>query len=189
MTTTTGAFAERITLPAFDLEALRTAAEEVYGIAGYRDTSRGNNTLRAINLTHRPGSADPYYEGNVSRRADTDAGAPRVREAEYSRFNDDFAGTYFLQVYRAMPFTVGRMRLINLPPNTVYRIHVDTSDRAHIALTTNPYTRLVSGDGQTFHVPEDGAAYRINTRSEHTAYNAGPCDRVHLVMSIADSEE
>ena len=64
-------------------------------IVGFKETGRGVNVLRATNLTHRPGSSDPYYEGNISRRDDTDTGAPRIREAEYSRFNEDFAHTYF----------------------------------------------------------------------------------------------
>lgn len=181
-------FAQQILTPAFDTAALREAAETVHAIAGFQDTQRGANVLRAISLTHRPGSADPYYEGSVSRRGDTDSAAPRIREAEYNQFNHDFEHTYFYEVYRAMPFAVGRMRLISLPPNTVYRMHVDTSDRAHIALTTNSHTRLVSGRGETFHVPADGAVYQINTRAEHTAYNAGPDDRLHLVMSIVDTE-
>ncbi len=55
-------------------------------------------------------------------------------------------------------------------------------------MTTNPYSWLVSGSGETFHVPPDGGVYRIHTRGEHTAFNAGPTDRVHLVMSMSETE-
>lgn len=181
-------FSQQIPDLVFDVDALRSATNEVYGMVAPRETRRGVNVLRAVNLTHRPGSSDPFHEGSVSRRLDTDAGAPQVREADYSEFNRDLEKTYFYEVYRSLPFAVGRMRLISLPPSTIYRVHVDTSDRAHIAITTNPYARLVSGAGDTFHVPVNGGVYRIHTRGEHTAYNAGPADRLHLVMSMSDTE-
>ena len=48
--------------------------------------------------------------------------------------------------------------------------------------------KLKLGDGQTFHVPTDGQVYQVETRREHTAYNAGASERVHLAISMADTE-
>jgi chemotaxis response regulator CheB len=75
-----------------------------------------------------------------------------------------------------------------LPPLTIYAMHRDSSCRAHIASTTNPDCRLTSRDGESLHVPVDGRVYVVETRSEHTAFNAGAEERVHLTMSMADTE-
>lgn len=84
---------------------------------------------------------------------------------------------------------MGRVRLMVLPPRTVYGMHRDGTMRAHIPICTNVDCRLVSREGVTAHLPADGHVYVVDTGAEHTAYNAGDSERVHLVMSMADAED
>jgi hypothetical protein len=170
----------------FDVDAIREAYEFVVSRVRPGESRRGADRLRSISLTHREGAAEPVFDGNNSQ-FDTD-GNKVYRESAFTRFNEMFTGTYFWEIYRRMPFQVGRMRLMVLPPLTIYAMHRDSSCRAHIAITTNPDCRIISRTGDNLHVPVDGRVYVFDTRREHTAYNAGREERVHLTMSIADSE-
>jgi len=179
-------FVEPLGEAPLDVDALLGAYATVRGRVAPVVAARGDDRMRTISLTHRPDAADPIADGNASQF--DGAGGMVYREADFSCFNEAFRDTYFWSVYEQLPFAVGRMRLMVLPPLTVYGMHRDGSRRAHIAITSNPCCRLVAGSGVTAHIPVDGRMYVVDTLTEHTAFNAGTTERVHLVMSLADTE-
>ncbi|MFF1308110.1 aspartyl/asparaginyl beta-hydroxylase domain-containing protein [Streptomyces sp. NPDC058307] len=171
----------------FDVSALVEAYRWVATRAEPGVAQRGQDELRSISLTHRPEAVEPFYDGNQSQFDEN--GNKVYHEAEFSIFNSYFRDTYFHDIYQQAPFQIGRMRLMVLPPLTIYRMHVDATKRTHLAIITNPDSRLTLRSGETFHVPADGFLYTVNTKRMHTAYNSGLQERVHLTMSMADTED
>lgn len=169
-----------------DAAALIDAYRAVRGRAAVKTAARGRDTLSSISLTHRPGAADPLHDGSNSQFGPL--GDKVYEENEFSVFNEAFCDTYFFEIYNALPFQAGRVRLMMLPPLKIYKMHRDATKRAHIAIVTNPDCRLVFRSGQTAHVPADGRLYVADTREFHTAYNAGDSERVHLAISMAETE-
>lgn len=145
------------------------------------------STLRSISLTHRPGAIQPMYDGN-NTQYDPANNQKLFLERDFSIFNDELKSTPFHDVYRSMPFTVGRMRLNLLPPKVVFPMHRDSAPRAHIALLTNPDCFLTSQTPEIHHIPADGNVYIFDTTLPHTAFNASQQGRIHLTMSLADFE-
>lgn len=171
-----------------DVPALLDAYERLIAAHGIGQAQRAEgSTLRSISLTHRPGAADPFYDGNQSQ-FDPVTGMMVYSEAEFTEFNKQLRGTAFESVYHSLPFRVGRARLMVLPPLTVYNMHSDSAPRAHFALTTNPGCWLISQTGKAHHVPADGSLYVFDTTRPHTALNASQLTRVHLTLSMADFE-
>jgi hypothetical protein len=137
-----------------------------------------------LNVTSRPGSADPLHE-YISWLPDD------VRESEFQVINEEFQGTAVESLLRKLPFQFGRTRLIKMPPKSCLSIHWDTSLRWHYAIVTNPACYLIhmQGDQGTFHhIPADGYLYEMDARMTHTAINASKEPRIHLVISDAHDE-
>jgi len=172
--------------PTFDIRQVESAYAAIRQRVQPGESNRNGDVIRTISLTHRPGATDPFYDGNQSQF--DQLGRKVYREDLFTVFNEELRDTYFWTVYRSLPFRIGRMRLIVLPPATIYRMHRDATKRAHLAITTNPDCRLTWRDGNSFHVPADGSVYVTDTTIEHTAYNAGRSERVHLVMSMVETE-
>ena len=172
----------------FDVNLLRRACDQVLDRVQPLVADRGGDPVTCVSLTHRPGAADPLADGLESQFAPD--GTLRYLEREFSCFNDDFADTYFATVWRSVRalFPLGRMRLMVARPQKIYRMHADATKRAHLAIHTNPDAYLVGPDGTSHHVPADGRLRVFDTRVRHTAFNAGTVDRVHLTMSVADTE-
>jgi len=171
----------------YDPRALSEACDFVLERIRPDVTSRGADRFRGVSLTHRVGAVDPFSDGSNSQ---FDASGRKVyRESEFSQFNAQLMDTYFWEIYRSLPFRVGRMRIMILPPLTVYGMHRDATQRAHLAVVTNPDCWLVARSGESFHVPDDGRVYVAETREEHTAFNAGSTERVHLAISVVDTEQ
>lgn len=179
-------FYEGIVEAMFDVNLLRSAYEEVKARVEPMVGDRSGDPLTCISLTHRPDATD--------RLADESQFAPegtlRYLERELCCFNEDFADTYFAVVHQAMSavLPVGRMRLMIVRPGRVYRMHADATKRAHLAIHTDPEAFLVGPTGRGHHVPVDGRVRVFDTRLRHTAFNAGSAERVHVVMSVADTE-
>lgn len=136
-------------------------------------------------LTHRKGVADPWRDAALGQY-DQVTGQKRYEEEEFSEFNEQCLDLVFHDIVKSMPFKVGRTRLITLNPVDIYHMHVDSTRKAHVAIVTNEHSRFLFGSGLTYHVPVDGRVYVFDTKTPHSAYNAGSGDRVHLVMSIID---
>lgn len=135
-------------------------------------------------LTHRRGQ-DPWRDAALGQ-FDQSTGQKRYEEEEFSEFNEQCSDLVFHDIVRGMPFKIGRVRLITLNPVDIYHMHVDSTRKAHVAIVTNEDTRFLFRTGLTYHVPVDGRVHVFDTTTPHSAYNAGPADRVHLVMSIID---
>jgi hypothetical protein len=180
-----GPLVESLSEPQFDIAAILAAYDTVRMRATARTASRGDDTLSSISLTHRPGAVDPLHDGSNSQF--DSSGRMVYQEKDFRVFNKVFEDTYFFEIYRALPFFPGRMRLMILPPLKIYGMHRDATKRAHIAIVTNPDCRITFRNGDSFHIPADGRVYVADTRSLHTAYNAGHCERVHLAISMAET--
>jgi hypothetical protein len=172
--------------PEFDATKILAGWNTVRERVTVRTAARGADTMSSISLTYRPAAAEPLYDGNNSQ---FDSSGLRVyEEREFCVFNKDFQDTYFFEVYKNLPFKPGRMRLMVISPLKIYKMHCDATMRAHIAIATNPDCYIAFRDGGSYHVPADGRLYVVDTLRLHTAYNAGDCERVHLVISVADTE-
>jgi Aspartyl/Asparaginyl beta-hydroxylase len=172
---------DRLRHPVFDIERLQESYQEVRAVATPAVSSRGGSCLRSISLTHRPGAEQPLFDGNVSQFKN---GARVYEESQFSEFNHMFRDTYFYEVYRALPFQVGRMRLMHLDPVTVYGMHCDGARRAHLAIDTNVDCLILFRSGEALHIPDDGTVWIIDATQPHTAVNASERERVHLAISI-----
>ncbi|MGN2641027.1 aspartyl/asparaginyl beta-hydroxylase domain-containing protein [Nocardia takedensis] len=172
----------------FDIALLRQAYNDALDLVEPINTERDGEPLRCVSMTHRPDAEDPLTDGLLSQF--TPNGHMRYHEREFSCFNPMFSGTYFAVVHRAVSalMPIGRMRLMILAPGTVYRMHADATKRAHLAIHTDPDAYLVGPGGQGHHIPADGRLRVFDTRARHTAFNAGVVDRVHLLLSVADTE-
>lgn len=169
----------------FDIVQLHEDFRRIMALHSARATPRADGTThRSLSLTHRPGVADPLYDGSNSQY-DPDTNQRLFEEGDFTEFNPEFRNTIFYDIYRAMPSQIGRMRLNLIPPLTVFTMHQDSAIRAHVAVKTNPDCLLISRDGQAHHVPVDGNAYIFDTKQPHTAFNASREERVHLTIALA----
>jgi hypothetical protein len=171
-----------------DTEGLVESYHSILARNGILETPRADgSTLRSVSLTHRPGAVQPMYDGNNTQYDPSDD-RKLFLERDFSVFNEELKDTAFYDIYRRMPFRVGRMRLNLLPPKVVFPMHRDSAPRAHVALITNPDCFLVAETPEIHHVPNDGNIYIFDTTLPHTAFNASQEARVHLTMSLSDFE-
>lgn len=171
-----------------DVDELVESYHDILARSSILETPRADgSTLRSISLTHRPNAMDPMHDGNNTQYNPTD-NSKLFLERDFSVFNEELIDTPFYDIYRSMPFRVGRMRLNLLPSKVVFPMHRDSAPRAHIALITNPDCFLVSQTPEIHHVPADGNVHVFDTMLSHTAFNASQEDRIHLTMSLADYE-
>ncbi|PCI28444.1 hypothetical protein COB52_03665 [Candidatus Kaiserbacteria bacterium] len=140
---------------------------------------------RQLCLTHRKGivdSREQLYEG-AGRLKDG------LSEFDYLYFNTVFVGTSFEKIFLGLSkeWEIGRMRIALLPSHSCYSMHDDHEDyRTHLALKTNSHVYIFYENGKSFHIPADGFFYDMYTGENHTVFNAGPCDRIHLLMDIRE---
>ena len=171
----------------FDVVRLVTATERVLETFKIGYSSRANGSPNeSISLTSRRGAKEPLYDGSESQ-FDPVTNRKLYEEREFSEFNKEFLGTIFHDIYLAMPFQIGRMRINLLPPRTSLCAHKDSAPRAHVALITNPYCFISDGNGITTYVPADGNTYLFDTTKTHFAVNASGKKRYHLTISVADA--
>ncbi len=170
---------------AFDPRRIRSDYQELLRRA---PAYAGLGTDPGLGLTHRPGAPDPWRDAAIGQFNPV-TGAKRYEEEEFSSFQDGCRDLVFFEIYRCVPFRVGRMRLITLDPADIYHMHTDSTRKAHVAVETNEDCRLLFRTGQTYRVPLDGRVHLIDTRTPHSAYNAGEQSRVHLVLSVLDAAE
>lgn len=174
----------------------------VWAVPGYRfdlSTIRAEVSLlrsefpdaTQIGLTHRPGITDEtekIFDGTGSLY-DYDTSEFKAKESDFTVFNKRFYGTYFYDIYKSFP-DIGRFRIMIAKPYSCYSMHIDTTDRYHIPVITNPNAYLVfpHADQPLNHIRADGGVYKANTRQPHTAINSGKEDRIHLLLDDISTE-
>jgi hypothetical protein len=132
-------------------------------------------------------SFEPYGDqGRLNERE------VKLHEAQFTEFNEEFAGTYIDEIYQQVrsEFPVRRMRLMKLKPKKCLSYHTDNDLRIHYAIHTDPACQMVI-DSEVAHMPADGNGYLCNTRLFHTAFNGThKLQRIHLVFGVlGDFEE
>lgn len=138
-----------------------------------------------ISLQHRKGDEENPWHSGVGTIGEWqgDEWVPYFDERDFNILNPQLENTYFAQVLRSMPFKPVRSRLMKMPPKKCYSIHVDETNRYHLALQTNYHARFIFTKAERiYHIPADGNIYWVDTIQEHTAINGGKEDRIHLVM-------
>ncbi len=153
----------------FDPEAIQEAYREYLERVPESPSGRPEDRYRRLGLTHRDGAEDPWRDAGTGQY-DQETGLARFAESDFTQFNEALRDTYFHSVFQSLPFRVGRMRLVALEPSEIYHMHTDASRVAHLA------------------IPVDGRIRVFNTRQPHSAYNAGATSRVHLTMTLVESE-
>lgn len=138
-----------------------------------------------ISLQHRQGDEENPWHSGVGTIGEWqgDQWVPYFDERDFNILNPQLKGSYFEEVLASMPFVPVRSRLMKMPPKKCYSIHVDETNRYHIALQTNYHARFIFTKAEKiYHIPADGNIYWVDTLQEHTAINGGKDDRIHLVM-------
>jgi len=101
-----------------------------------------------------------------------------------------------------LQFSIGRIRIMIMKPESVYNMHRDFERRWHLPIISpvdsfyyirtkenNIYNDdiLESSHGIGFHMPDDGFVYEIEASNSHTAVNPSTYDkkenRVHIVFN------
>lgn len=108
-----------------------------------------------------------------------------LNERDFCIFNEEFSGTYLEEVYRSIPYNIGRLRIMKIKAHKCYSIHKDYTSRIHLPLITNEHCYMVFPDDNfVYHMVADGHMYLTNTKIRHTAFNGGKQDRFHLVGAL-----
>lgn len=160
-----------------DLNRLNTECEEIIARFGLYPNNQ-------IGLTHMPGLP-------VDGRVFSCIGSLKEgqKERDFSEFDDQFAGTYIHEVFTALPYRFGRIRIMRMQGRRTYSVHSDNTPRIHIPLITNPYAYMIFPEDQIIaHLPADGSVYWTDTTRPHTAINCSRRDRLHLVAALAEED-
>lgn len=94
-------------------------------------------------------------------------------------------GTYLEQYLKEIPFSFGRVRVMQIKPKQCYTFHIDNNFRYHLAIDSNPDSFIVfkEPNHQMINIPADGYLYQMNGFYKHSAMNGGDKPRIHLVIS------
>tara|TARA_Y100001970_G_scaffold278064_1_gene383234 strand:- start:332 stop:955 length:624 start_codon:yes stop_codon:yes gene_type:complete len=178
----------------FDITKLRKALDEVLKLKGF-DTSLGIPHFAAVPLNQIPGDPDSI-KGHKARGVfwtkPNSSGKEvtrdvKIDESKYTEFLEEFAHTYFKEVYEKLSkhYKLGRVRLLLKEPRSTLSWHRDPEPRLHIPIVTNPGCLMVIDD-KAQHMPADGSVWITNNLKYHNAFNGGEENRVHLVACVLD---
>ena len=145
-----------------------------------------------IGLTYRPGAQDKWKDSTGSLY-NQDTKVELAKENDFSEFNVE-TPEYLTRVLHDFcafqKIEIGRARLMRLAPKRGLSVHTDTSERYHLVIYTNPFAYIshtfnpeASVAAVSFHMPDNGYFYKVDTTREHFVYNGGKTERVHLVIS------
>lgn len=118
-------------------------------------------------------------------------------ERNYTSLMDWVSGTYFEEVIKSFHGTACRIRLLKMSPGAILMPHIDYNTtynvRVHIPIYTNPWalfgTKRKDGEVKVHHMPDDGGCWFINQGWEHSAWNFGKTDRIHLLIALNDQTD
>ena len=106
---------------------------------------------------------------------------------DYDKLNPLFHNSYLEEVLDIVNREVGqtyRVRYMNMPPQSAYRLHSDQGLRYHIPLITEKGCYFIIND-VSYEMLEPGCLYFFDGRYKHTAVNASRNNtkRLHLLFS------
>jgi hypothetical protein len=114
---------------------------------------------------------------------------PGVNESIWDQLHPNLAGTWWEEFFASTPLKLFRSRLMVIHPRTCYSLHSDLTPRIHIALDTHPQARFIfTNPAAVVHIPDDGYAWWIDTRHEHTALNGSLKPRIHFVACLDNTD-
>jgi hypothetical protein len=166
-------------IPQNVFKRIRLSFDPVEVLREFRDIEKRFGEHRQICLTSVVDSDDPLFDG---------AGKASRPETDFVIFNREFEGTIFEEIYLSLPYRLGRLRFMVVPPRTCYSFHSDTETRIHLAIKTDVSNFFIVENNPEecwrFHIPADGGIYEVDTRRRHTFLNTGEEPRVHLVGNV-----
>lgn len=186
--------------PTFEVARLIAAMAQVVSLVGWSD----NNQI-ALTCTYYEAdggcSLQQKAHGAATKQSRQD-GEIHFSDSDYPVFISEFANTYFHKVWEDMMAEVEdgvcRMRLMRLEHKGCLSFHEDFCVRYHIPIITNPRAFFFMNESGKFpipsndirlgalasyHLPADGGVFEVDTTRDHTVYNGGREERIHLVMS------
>lgn len=131
-----------------------------------------------------------YGCGTMRREAfDEEGSGPEFRdilESDFTVLCNQFKGTVFEDIYNMLDdrYTLGRVRMINLPPQYTMWWHIDYGYRLHLPIKTQPGAFMVVDDEVRW--LHGNQWWNVDVRPPHTAVNSSRENRIHIVVQILD---
>lgn len=177
-------YSKRIDDFKIDLDLLKNDVNEVIEKAKLE----GHHELQ-ISLKHRPGF-NSYADG-IGSIYDREKKIAIYDEKDFSELRTDlpqYLNKVIKDVKMHIPEKLGRIRIMQMKPQSLYTFHHDLDVRYHFAIETNEDCKFVwphhvsNEIAITKHIPADGYLWWINTKAKHTFINASKKWRIHLVF-------
>jgi hypothetical protein len=113
------------------------------------------------------------------------------KETDFTEWNSVGAYTKSVidELATSMGVKFGRIRYMRLLPKTGLSVHPDFEPRYHLVLKTNPYAYYLDCtpdnevQAKCYHIPADGFFYKVDTLRNHSVFNGGWENRIHLVLT------
>jgi hypothetical protein len=145
-----------------------------------------------IGLTYRKGSQHPWVDASGSLY-DKELKHFVGKETDFTEWNSVGPYTKFVieQLGKQIGIQFGRIRYMRLRPKTGLSVHADFEPRYHFVLKTNPNSYFLDCtpdnelNAKAYHIPADGFFYKVDTLRNHSVFNGGWEDRIHLVITEA----
>jgi hypothetical protein len=145
-----------------------------------------------IGLTYRPGSTHPWFDASGSLY-DKELKHFVGKETDFTEWNPigEYTRKVIEQLGESVGVKFGRIRYMKLNSKTGLSVHHDFEPRYHFVLKTNPHAYFLDctpdGDltAKAYHIPADGYFYKVDTLRNHSVFNGGWEERIHLVMAEA----
>lgn len=148
-----------------------------------------------IGLNYRPGAENVWHDA-AGKIYDPVRKIMLGKETDFTEWNiiPEYLRQQINIVASTHKFTPGRVRFMRLMPKTGLSVHSDDTFRYHYVIKTNPHSYIaqkynitksdsdVASTYITYHLPDDGYWYKVDTRQSHWVYNGGQEERIHLVM-------
>lgn len=174
----------KLDLQTVEIEKIQIEVEKIIANVGFTLENQICLTHSHVCQNKWHDGAGSLYYSNVTKKTLREH---IQQEKDFSIFNQELKGSYLETIYLmvANQFTVGRTRIMHLPPRYSMTWHKDLTKRIHLAVQTNEHARLLFEDG-CCHVPLDGNFYMADTTKPHSSMNGHKhASRYHLLFSLS----
>lgn len=147
------------------------------------------NTQVQVGMTHRLGAEDEYKDC-IGSLYDFEKHEFIAHEEDFTEFNSNHIGGALHRLYQDIG-SIGRMRIMSVPPRSCYTMHVDDYYRLHVVLKTNENCHfLFPTQNIMYHMPCDKQLRWVDTREQHTFVNSSRDQyRVHIMLDVIKGQE